>query len=61
MVWPDGPWEHRASYPANVQHQLDQRIEELMAEPRARARFYPGHRLDHWITSFGPNHEGTII
>ncbi len=61
VVWPDDPWEHRASYPVNVQQQLDQRIEELMEDPRARARFHPGHRLDHWITSFGPNHEGTIM
>jgi hypothetical protein len=60
VVWPDVPREHRASYPARVQQQLDQRIEELLEDPRARARFYPGPRRDFWITTFGPNHEGTI-
>jgi hypothetical protein len=60
VVWPDVPREHRASYSARVQQQLDQRIGELLEDPRARARFYPGPRRDFWITTFGPNHEGTI-
>ena len=60
-VWPDVPWEYRASYPANVQQQLDQRIDELREDPRARATFFPGPDRDHWITSFGPNLEGSIM
>lgn len=61
VVWPDDPWEHRASYPTNVQQQLDDRIEELMEDPRARATFFPGPDRDHWITSFGSNLEGSIM
>lgn len=61
VVWPDVPWEYRASYPANVQQQLDQRIDELREDPRARATFFPGLDRDHWITSFGPNLEGSIM
>ena len=57
VVWPDNPWEHRASYPTNVQ----QRIDELGEDPRARATFFPGLTRDHWITSFGPNLEGSIM
>ena len=61
VVWPDHIWEHRASYPTNVQQQLDQRIDELGEDPRARATFFPGLTRDHWITSFGPNLEGSIM
>lgn len=60
VVWPDRIWEHRASYPTNVRQQLDQRIEELLEDPRARATFFQGPTRDHWITSFGPNREGSI-
>jgi hypothetical protein len=60
VVWPDIPWEHRVSYPMSVQQQLDQRVEELQQDPRARARYYAPPR-DHWITSFGVNLEGTIV
>lgn len=60
VVWADDPKEHRASYPTNVQQQLDQRIEELLVDPRARASFFPGLARDHWITSFGPKLEGSI-
>jgi hypothetical protein len=60
VVWPDVPREHRASYPVRVQQQLDHRIEELLEDLHARARFYPGPRRDFWITTFGPNHEGII-
>jgi len=61
VVWPDHICEHRASYPTNVQQQLDQRIEELLEDPRARATFFPGPDRDHWITSFGPKLEGPIM
>ena len=60
-VWADDPKAYRASYPTHVQQHLDRRVAELLEDPRARARFYPGPRLDHWITSFGPNLEGTIV
>lgn len=60
VVWPDIPWEDRVSYPTSVQQQLDQRIEELQQDPRARARYHPPPR-DHWITNFGPNLQGTIV
>jgi hypothetical protein len=60
-VWAEEPKAYRASYPPHVQQQLDQRIAELLEDPRARARFYPGLRLDQWIASFGPNLEGTIV
>ncbi len=60
VVWADVPWEDRVSYPARVQQQLDQRIEELLDDPRTRARFHPGLNRDYWITTFGPNHEGMI-
>lgn len=43
-----------------MQQQLDQRLDELWQDPRARARYYPPPR-DHWITNFGPNLEGTIV
>ncbi len=61
VQWADDPEEYRASYPANVQQQLDQRIEELREDPRARATFFPGLTRDYWITSFGPNLEGSIM
>ena len=60
VAWPDVPREHCDSYPARVRQQLDQRIEELLEDPYARARFYSGYGRDYWITTFGPNHEGTI-
>ena len=43
-----------------MQQQLDQRIDELREDPCARATFFPGLTRDHWITSFGPNLEGSI-
>lgn len=61
VQWAGLPLEYRASYPANVQQQLDQRIEELLEDPRARATFFPGPDRDHWITSFGPKLEGSIM
>lgn len=60
VQWVDDASECRASYPPHVQQQLDQRIEELLADPRARATFFPGLDSDHWITSFGPNLAGSI-
>jgi hypothetical protein len=42
VVWPDVPREHRASYSVRVQQQFDQRIGELLEDPRARARFTQG-------------------
>lgn len=59
-VWLEIPKKDRAGYPTHVQQQLDQRVAELLEDPRAGASFFPGLQRDFWITSFGLNDEGTI-
>jgi hypothetical protein len=60
-VWGDEPKAYRDSVPMHVQQQLDQRVAELLEDPHTRATFFPGLERDHWITSFGPNLEGSIM